>query len=65
MTRSELITCSCGRRLERPIPHQCPGCGAPLVGIRRRLWPLIWPVLAILAMFGGLIVFLAWRLGQV
>ena len=64
MPKREKITCQCGGSLTRPLPEKCPHCGARIVGVRRSIWPLVWPVLVIILMFAALAGLLWWWVGE-
>jgi len=60
MNRHERLVCQCGGKITRPLPKRCPHCGAEITGVKRCLWPTIYPLLAIALMFGALVAFLWW-----
>ncbi len=60
MPRKERIVCACGGELSRPIPKCCPHCGADIVAVRRRWWPLVLPAVLVVLMFAALAVYLWW-----
>lgn len=60
MHKREKIVCGCGGRLSRPLPKVCPHCGAKIVGVRRRIWPLVWPAAVIVLLFAALAALLWW-----
>jgi len=62
MSRKERIECDCGGELMRPLPTVCPHCGARIIAIRRRRWPLLVAFLIIGSMFAALIAYLRWIL---
>ena len=63
MRKRPKIICACGGELRRPLPVHCPHCGAQISGVRRPLWSLVWPLLAIMLMFAAIIAYLWWLLG--
>ncbi|MCA9267993.1 MAG: hypothetical protein KDA41_05955 [Planctomycetales bacterium] len=63
MRKTERIVCACGGELRRPVPSHCPHCGARIAAVRRRMWPLVWPLLLIAGMFAALLAYLAWQAG--
>lgn len=63
MSKPPKIICSCGGELRRPLPVHCPHCGAAIVGVRRPLWSIVWPLATILLMFAVIIGYLWWLLG--
>ncbi len=62
MSRGERIACDCGGELTRPLPSICPHCGARIVAIRRRAWPLLVAILIIGSFFAALVAYLHWIL---
>jgi hypothetical protein len=62
MPGKEKLMCECGGLLSRPLPDNCPHCGARIVGVRRRLWTMVLPLVVVVAMFSGLIWFFFWLL---
>lgn len=63
MPQRSKIVCQCGGEIPRPMPTHCPHCGAQIVGVRRPLWTVVWPVLAVALLFGALVAFLWWWVG--
>jgi len=57
------IRCACGGELRRPLAVHCPHCREQISGVRRPLWSLVWPLLAIMLMFAAIIAYLWWLLG--
>jgi len=64
MGRKEKIACDCGGELPRPLPTECPHCGAPIVTRRRRWWPVMIGLLIVGSMFAALVLYLRWLLGE-
>ena len=55
MAAREKIVCDCGGEITRPIPSNCPHCGAQIVGTRKSVWSWLQPVLIVGALFVALI----------
>ena len=52
----EILKCQCGQRLTRPIPGECPKCGAKILGVRKSsLSPLVLTLISIVVMVGLLL----------
>ncbi|MFO0896020.1 MAG: hypothetical protein U0836_01210 [Pirellulales bacterium] len=62
MKTNEILRCSCGGRVERPVPPKCPHCGRQIVGVRASRLSWFHPVLIVDALFAALVGFLAWWL---
>jgi hypothetical protein len=64
MSPKEVLRCSCGGRIERPLPSHCPHCGRQIVGVRRIPLSGLFPLLIVGAMFAALVAFVAWWAGR-
>lgn len=62
MKANEVLRCSCGGRVEKPIPLSCPHCGRQIAGVRASRLNWLRPVLIVGALFAALVGFLAWWL---
>ena len=54
------LICTCGGLIRRPLPAECPHCGAPIRRVRPHIWSHIYPLLVVTAIFGCLVAFLWW-----